>query len=324
MSIGMFIASFVVGFTTSWKLSLVLCSMLPVLIISATFMTKALQEGSKKNRQAFEKAGGIAQEILEKIKTVTSFSNYKYEIDRFDKNLDEGLKAGLLNGFKSGIGLGIMFFGIFASYALSIWYGSILINSGEINGNSGEKFKAGDVLTVLFTIIFGAFSLGQTTPNIKAISEACTAAYDFFKLLERIPQIDTSRSTLKPDKDKFGGDISFKGITFKYPSRKDKIILNNLTLDLQAGKKTAIVGESGSGKSTIISLIERFYDPAQGEILIDGIDIKTLDLNYLRSMIGYVPQEPVLFNTSIKENIIFGRENVTDEEIREVILIFSF
>ena len=95
-------------------------------------------------------------------------------------------------------------------------------------------------------------------------------------------------------------------------------------MTIPARKKVGIVGYSGSGKSTIISLIERFYDPTQGEILIDGIDIKTLDLNYFRSMIGYVPQEPVLFNTSIKENIIFGRENVTDEEIREVILIFSF
>jgi ATP-binding cassette subfamily B (MDR/TAP) protein 1 len=318
MSFGMFVASFVVGFTTSWKLSLVLCSMLPIIIISGFYMTKALQEGSKKNRQAFEKAGGIAQEILEKIKTVTSFSNYSYEINRFDKNLEESLKAGLSNGFKTGIGLGVIFWAIFAAYSLAIWFGSILIYNKEENKNSGQTFQAGDVLTVLFTIIFGSFSLGQASPNIKSISEACNAAYDFFKLKEREPKIDLSRSKEKPDKDSFNGNILFKGVTFKYPSKLDKIILNNLNLEIPAGKKTAIVGESGSGKSTIISLVERFYDSTQGEILVDNYDIKTLDLTYFRSLIGYVPQEPVLFNSTIKENIIFGRQNVTEQEIIEV------
>jgi len=278
MSFGMFVASFIVGFTTSWKLSLVLCSMLPVIMVSGVYMTIALQEGSKKNRQAFEKAGGIAQEILEKMKTVASFSNYKYEINRFDKNLEEGLKAGISNGLKSGIGLGVIFFAIFAAYAIAIWFGSILINSREINGNTGELFQAGDILTVLFTIIFGSFSLGQASPNLKAISEACNAAYDFFKLLERDPKIDLSNSILKPIKDSFKGNILFKGVTFKYPSKMDKVILNNLNLEIPSGKKTAIVGESGSGKSTIITLVERFYDATEGEILIDEYNIKSLDV----------------------------------------------
>lgn len=283
-------------------------------------MTKALQEGSTKNRQAFEKAGGIAQEILEKIKTVTSFSNYKYEMNRFDKNLEESLKAGIANGFKSGIGLGVIFWAIFAAYALAIWFGSVLIYNKEENKNSGQPFQAGDVLTVLFTIIFGSFSLGQASPNMKAISEACNAAYDFFKLKEREPRIDLSRSEEKPDKDSFTGNIIFKSVTFRYPSKLDKIILNNLNLEIPAGKKTAIVGESGSGKSTIISLVERFYDPTQGEILVDNYNIKTLDLNYFRGLIGYVPQEPVLFNSTIRDNIIFGREDVSEEEIIEVYL----
>jgi ATP-binding cassette subfamily B (MDR/TAP) protein 1 len=248
MSFGMFIASFVVGFTTSWKLSLVMCSMLPMIILSGFFMTKALQEGSTRNRQAFEKAGGIAQELLEKIKTVTSFSNYKYEINRFDNNLNESLKAGLSNGLKGGIGLGIIFFSIFAAYALAIWFGSTLIMNGEINNNSGKPFQAGDILTVLFTIIFGSFSLGQASPNIKAISEACTAAYDFFTLLKRAPKLDLSKSIKKPTKESLSGKITFKEVTFKYPNKMDKIILNNLNLEIMSGKKTAIVGESGSGK----------------------------------------------------------------------------
>lgn len=320
MSFGMFVASFIVGFTTSWKLSLVLCSMLPIMIISGTYLSKALQDGSKKNREAFEKAGGIAQELLEKIKTVTSFSNYKYEIDRFDKNLKESLAAGISNGLKTGLSLGIIFFGIFAAYALAIWFGSLLIYNKEENKNTGEPFKAGDVLIVLFTIIFGAFSIGQASPNIKAISEACNAAYDFFALMERVPKIDLSKSTMKPEKENFNGDILFKNVTFKYPSKLDKIILNNLYLEIPSGKKTAIVGESGSGKSTIISLIERFYDPTSGEIYIDNFDIKTLDLEYFRSLIGYVPQEPVLFNSSIRENIIFGRKDIKEEDIIEVII----
>jgi ATP-binding cassette subfamily B (MDR/TAP) protein 1 len=214
----------------------------------------------------------------------------------------------------SGITVGIIFFLIFASYTLAIWFGSKLIYEREYNSNTGKTFAAGDILTVLFTIVFGAFSLGQAAPNIKAITEAMNAAYDFFELKKRIPNIRKD-GTLKPDKEKIEGRIEFKNVIFSYPSMPNKLILDGVNIIMKSGTTNAIVGPSGGGKSTIVNLVERLYEVTGGQIMLDGYDIGTLDVNYLRSLIGYVPQEPVLFNTTIRDNIIFGREGISDEQV---------
>jgi ATP-binding cassette subfamily B (MDR/TAP) protein 1 len=314
-SITMFVSSFIVGFTTSWSLSLVLCSGIPILLVGGWYVSKRLQEGSKRNRSAFEKAGGIAEEVLYQIKTVASFANFKWEKDRFNEKLEESYQAGKSNSFKNGLGNGLILLSIYGSYSLAIWYGSLIIYNQDINPISGKPFKAGDVLTVLFSIVFGALALGQASPSIKAVAEACSAASDFYELKKRIPKIDISTSTLRPPKDIIKGNISFKNVGFTYPANPDKQIFESLNINIEAGAKVAVVGESGSGKSTIVNLIERLYDVNSGEILIDDIRLKDFDLEYFRGLIGYVPQEPVLFNTSIRENIIFGRKGVSEADI---------
>jgi ATP-binding cassette subfamily B (MDR/TAP) protein 1 len=291
--------------------------MLPILFFGGWFMSKFLQEGSKKNRGAFEKAGGIAEEVIYNIKTVASFANFDWEKKRFYENLQESYTAGKKNALKAGVGNGILFLAIFGTYCLAIWYGSVLIYNKQKNGNTGKDFQAGDVLICLFTIVFGAFSLGQASPSIKAIFEACSAASDFYELKRRIPKIDLTHSIKRPDKDTIHGRIQFKNVSFAYPAKPEKIILNDLNLEIEPGKKVAFVGRSGCGKSTIVNLIERLYDISSGQLLIDGHNLKELDLEYFRSLIGYVPQEPVLFNTSIRENIIFGRKNITEDMIVE-------
>jgi len=112
------------------------------------------------------------------------------------------------------------------------------------------------------------------------------------------------------------GDVELKDGHFRYPSRPDQLILDGLSLQVASGTTMAIVGESGSGKSTVISLVERFYDPQAGEVLIDGINIKNIRLSWIREKIGLVSQEPVLFMTSIKDNIMYGKEDATLEEIK--------
>lgn len=313
MAISLTIASFIIGFTYSWKLSLVLVSVLPLIIVGANLLVMALRTSSVKNRQAYEKAGGIAEEIIYHIKTVASFANFEYEIKRFDEKLQESLKAGIGGGFKSALTMGFLYFLVFASYTLAVWFGSRLIYEKEFNSNTGKPFAAGDVLTVLFTIVFGAFSLGQAAPNMKAISEAMNAAYEFFELLQRVPQI--KNGTEKPSKESLHGKITFDNVSFAYPAKMDKLVIDKLNLNMDPNKVTAIVGPSGSGKSTIVNLIERLYEVTSGVINMDNIDLSKFDITYLRSLIGYVPQEPVLFNTSIRDNIIFGRENITDEQV---------
>lgn len=153
-------------------------------------------------------------------------------------------------------------------------------------------------------------------PNISFITEATIAAARIFELIDRVPQIDSEDS-----KGKIlayvRGDIEFKDVTFSYPSRPDIQVLQDFSLKVKAGKAVAIVGGSGSGKSTVISLLERFYDPIKGDILLDGHKIKKMQLKWLRSQMGLVNQEPVLFATSIKENILFGKEGASMKMVVE-------
>lgn len=153
-------------------------------------------------------------------------------------------------------------------------------------------------------------------PNISFITEATIAASRIFKLVDRVPQIDSEDGKGKV-LAYVRGDIEFKEVTFSYPSRPDVPILQNFNLKVKAGRTVAIVGGSGSGKSTVISLLERFYDPINGDILLDGHKTKKLQLKWLRSQMGLVNQEPVLFATSIKENILFGKEGASMKMVVE-------
>jgi ATP-binding cassette subfamily B (MDR/TAP) protein 1 len=318
MSVSQFIVSFIVGFFTSWKLSLVLASMLPLLGLGGWFMSKAMEQGSVSSR-TYEKAGGMAEECLHQIKTVTSFANLEYEEKKYGQYLADSLKAGLRSGFRTGFGIGFIVFIVYCSYALAVGYGTKLVSEGSINENSGKKFGAGDVITVLFSVIFGCFSLGQGAPNIKAIYEAKYAAIEYFDLKERPRDMTLLSGNLMPDKSELKGRITFENVFFSYvlPDNSEKSILQGFTMNFEPGQKTAIVGASGSGKSTILNLIERFYHQKQGEIKIDNYNINEINIDYWRSLIGYVPQEPVLFNTSIRNNILFGREDISDDEILE-------
>lgn len=161
-------------------------------------------------------------------------------------------------------------------------------------------------------------SLGQTSPCLNAFAGGQAAAYKMFETIKRKPKIDpydTSGITL----EKIEGEIELRDVYFRYPARREVQIFAGFSLHVPSGTTAALVGQSGSGKSTVISLVERFYDPDAGEVLIDGIDIKKLQLKWIREKIGLVSQEPILFATSLRENIAYGKENATDQEIRTAI-----
>jgi ATP-binding cassette subfamily B (MDR/TAP) protein 1 len=161
-------------------------------------------------------------------------------------------------------------------------------------------------------------SLGQATPSVTAFAEGQGAAYRMFKTIERKPDIDIYDTTGIILED-IRGDVELKDVYFSYPSRSKHLVFHGLSLRVASGTTMALVGESGSGKSTVISLVERFYDPLAGEVLIDGVDIRRMKLGWIRQNIGLVSQEPVLFSTTIRENIAYGMENLTHEEIKRAI-----
>jgi ATP-binding cassette subfamily B (MDR/TAP) protein 1 len=162
--------------------------------------------------------------------------------------------------------------------------------------------------------MFGVFSLGMASPNIKAVTEGRIAGKSAYKIIERTPRILLDDPKAQP-LGEIRGKIEFKNVTFRYPTRPEQKVLDNFSAVFEEGRTTAIVGASGSGKSTIVQLIERFYDPEAGEITLDGKEIRSLHLRELRRKIGYVGQEPVLFNSSIKENILYGNPSASEDEI---------
>lgn len=167
---------------------------------------------------------------------------------------------------------------------------------------------------ITWFFLFCSRSLGQAAPDISAFIRARAAAYPIFEMIERNTVSKTSSKTGRK-LSKVEGNIELKDVSFSYPSRPDVVIFDRFCLNLPAGKIVALVGGSGSGKSTVISLIERFYEPLAGEILLDGNNIKDLDLKWLRQQIGLVNQEPVLFATTIRENILYGKDDATLDEI---------
>ena len=178
------------------------------------------------------------------------------------------------------------------------------------------RYNAKSLLTCFFSVLIGGFQIGQAAPYVEALMIAKTVAGPIYKIIDRVSLIDSSSTAgIKPTKVR--GDISFKEIFFNYPSRPDVKILRGLSLDISSGKTIALVGSSGCGKSTCIQLVQRFYDPDHGKVTLDGVDLKELNVGWLRENIGIVSQEPVLFDCSIKENVLFGKPSATDQEIEE-------
>lgn len=196
------------------------------------------------------------------------------------------------------------------AYALAFYFGTTLLLDHHI--------QSGTIVNVFLAILIGAFSLAMMAPELQAIANGRAAAAKLFATIDRIPPIDSfSDAGLRPDT--VIGKITFEGVKFHYPSRPNVPILKGLVIEFQAGKTAALVGASGSGKSTVVSLVERFYDPIEGRVLLDGVDIKDLNVKWLRQQIGLVQQEPSLFATSIKGNVAHGLigsrfENCSEEE----------
>ncbi|CAO2617616.1 Multidrug resistance protein 2 [Lemmus lemmus] len=309
-SITSFLAGFIVGFIRGWKLTLVILAVTPLIGLSSAMWAKVMTSFTNKELLAYAKAGAVAEEVLAAIRTVIAFGGQKKELERYNKNLEEAKNIGIKKAVTGGISIGIAYLLVYASYALAFWYGTSLVLSNE--------YSVGQVITVFYSILLGTFSIGHIAPNIEAFANARGAAYEIFKIIDNEPSID-SFSTKGHKPDSIMGNLEFKNVHFSYPSRSGVKILKGLNLKVQSGQTVALVGNSGCGKSTTVQLLQRLYDPTEGVVSIDGQDIRTINVRYLREIIGVVSQEPVLFATTIAENIRYGRENVSMDDIEKAV-----
>ncbi|VAH62844.1 unnamed protein product [Triticum turgidum subsp. durum] len=302
-----FIGGFVVAFVKGWLLSLVMLACIPPVVIAGGAVAKVLSTISSKGQASYSDAANVVEQTIGAIKTVASFNGEKQAIGDYNKLINKAYKTTVKEGLANGFGMGSVFFIFFSSYGLAIWYGGKLILT--------KGYTGGEVISILFAIMTGAMSLGNATPCMTAFAEGQSAALRLFTTIKRKPEIDPDDKTGKQLED-IKGDVELRDVYFSYPARPEQLIFDGFSLHVSSGTTMAIVGESGSGKSTVISLVERFYDPQAGEVLIDGINIKSLQLDSVRGKIGLVSQEPLLFMTSIKDNITYGKEGATIEEIK--------
>uniref|UniRef100_A0A8D0GR64 ATP-binding cassette sub-family B member 5 n=1 Tax=Sphenodon punctatus TaxID=8508 RepID=A0A8D0GR64_SPHPU len=303
-----FIVGIVIGFVKGWKLTLVILATCPFIMISGAFCSKMIIALTSKELTAYAKAGAVAEEVLSSVRTVVAFGGQEKEINRYTSNLGEAKNVGIKKAVVSKLSLGLVYLFINACNGLAFWYGSTLI----LGGNDG--YTIGTVLVIFFCVTFSSYSIGTAAPHFETFTIARGAAFKVFEIIDQKPSINSF--SLEGHKlHHIKGSVEFKNVKFSYPSRPEVQVLKGLNLEINCGQTVALVGSSGCGKSTAVQLLQRFYDPQEGEVTVDGHDIKSLNVRHYREFIGVVSQEPILFGTTIKNNIKYGREDVTDDEI---------
>jgi ABC-type multidrug transport system fused ATPase/permease subunit len=289
-------------------MALVMLAILPLLVTTGATMARYITKYTGLSQQSYAEAGSIAEQAFQSIRTVYAFSLQSRFSARYAVKLEEACKVGVKRGITMGTGFATFMLLQFCGFGLALWYGSSLVIKGYLTGPS--------VFIVFMAMMIGSISFLKLPPNLSAVSSARGAAFKVYQIIDRVPEINPdAEGRLVPSSIK--GSIEFKDVTFKYPTRPDLLILKGLNIKVEPGMTVAFVGPSGSGKSTTVQLVQRFYDALTGEVTIDGHNVKDLDLRWLRQQIGVVSQEPVLFNMTVRQNLLMG----TQEEVSEKAIV---
>ncbi|KAL6207565.1 hypothetical protein ACLB2K_018522 [Fragaria x ananassa] len=298
--------AFVISFTLSWRIAAVVVATLPLLVGASIIEQLFLKGFGGDYNTAYAKATSLAREAIANIRTVAAFGAEDRISLQFASELIRPNKKAVLRGLISGFCYGLSQFFAFCSYALGLWYASVLIKHD--NSNFEDIMKSFMVLIVI------ALCIAETLALAPDIVKGSQALGPIFRILKRETAIHSNDPTTNVVAH-IRGEIEFRNVSFHYPARSDITIFDNLNLRVSASKSLAVVGPSGSGKSTVIALVMRFYDPISGAVIIDGHDIKGLNLKSLRKKIALVQQEPALFSTTLYDNIKYGNEEASEVEV---------
>uniref|UniRef100_A0A1A9V7P2 ABC-type xenobiotic transporter n=1 Tax=Glossina austeni TaxID=7395 RepID=A0A1A9V7P2_GLOAU len=336
-----FLAAFggciIFAFIKGWQLALVCLSSLPVTFIAMGLVGVVCNLGnllvsllthfgcfssslqvtarlSKQELSIYADAGVIAAEAISGIRTVKAFEGEHRESKAYKDKIIDARKINIKRNLFSGLGFGLLWFFIYSSYALAFWYGVGLVLKNYAGDEYYSNYDPGTMMAVFFSVMMGSMNLGMASPYIEAFGIAKGACAKVFNLIEKEPAINPIK-TVGHNLNQPLTVMEFKDVDFYYPTRERMKVLDKLNLKIKRGQTVALVGSSGCGKSTCIQLIQRFYDPQGGAIHFNEVNLKDININWLRERIGVVGQEPILFGTTIYENIRYGREDATREEI---------
>ena len=307
-NIVLFIGAVVMMIISSPKLSSLVLIAIPLIVLPLVLAARGVRQRSRIAQDTLADAAGFAAEQIGASRTMQAFGAEPRARARFGAAAERSYEAARLStewrAYLSGVGI----FLVFASVVGVLWVGAQAVIAGTMSPGLLSQF-------VLYAV-FAASSLGQLSEVYGEISQAAGAASRMSELLaERSAVIDPPAPVALPSPTR--GEISFKGISFAYPTRNDAPIITSIDLVVKPGERVAIVGPSGAGKSTLFQLLLRFYDPLSGSVSIDGVDIKTVALADLRKRLALVSQEPAIFATSIAENISYAKPDAPMAEIVE-------
>lgn len=312
LGLGMIIV-IAISFVYGWKLTLAISAYIPLVLTSNYFVANYQSKLTIREQDSYVVAGSLAEEIISAIRTVVAFGGEKLECERFDKLMLPAHKANRLKGVFTGIGDAITRSMLFFAVASGFYYGVILVVGDR--GKENPEYTPAVLMITFFGILVGADHIAKCSPFVDTFASAVASAVPIYEVIDSSTDIDPMSSDGKILNYGLKGDIEFQDIFFRYPSREDVIVLSGLNLKIQAGQTVALVGHSGCGKSTCIQLLQRFYDPVFGNVILDQLDIRKFNVAWLRSNIAVVGQEPVLFQGTIGDNIRHGKPDASQKEI---------
>uniref|UniRef100_A0A0V0J9P1 Multidrug resistance protein 1 n=1 Tax=Schistocephalus solidus TaxID=70667 RepID=A0A0V0J9P1_SCHSO len=305
--ISQFLAGLIIAFTHGWKLTLVAVALMPVISLVFTALALSIQIFVGIEQKAYSQASSVATEVLSAVRTVFAFGGETEATKRYERELSTAQRAGVKKSMAIGASVGMISFSIFSVVAILYYYGLVLITK--------EEYTPGKVVLVIMNIVYGSIAIGRSLPLMEFFLRAATVAQPVFATIERVPVINSEGGGRQLDN--FRGQIEFRDVSFSYPQRPNIPILKHFNLKITPGETVAVVGPSGSGKSTIVQLIQRHYDVNQGQVLIDNVDIRDLDVKWLREQMGVVSQEPVLFAGSVRTNIGMMESEASQDDIEQ-------
>ncbi|KAA3455984.1 ABC transporter B family member 15-like [Gossypium australe] len=294
----------VMGLFLSWRLSLVMIVLQPLIIFSLYSRMVLLKSMSKKAIKAQQDSSKLAAEAVSNHRTITAFSSQDRILKMMEKAYEGPRKESVRQSWFTGLGFGSAQFLTACIVAFNFWYGGKLISQGYISSEA--------LIQTFLILVSTGLVIAEAASMTSDLVKSSEVVASLFAILDHCTRIgpDDSNGYIA---EEITGHVEIHDVDFAYPARPNVIILKNFSFTVEAGRSTALVGQSGSGKSTIISLIERFYDPLKGVVKIDGRDIKSYNLKTLRKHIALVSQEPTLFVGTIRENILYGASDETDE-----------
>jgi len=289
---------------TSPVLTALMLAVVPAVAVGAVVYGRRIRKLSREVQDALAGASEVAEEAISGIRTVRSFAAEKTEGERYAGKVRHSYALAKKRAFAGASFMAAASFAGYAAAALVFWYGGRLVVRGQMSVGGLTSF-------LVYTLIV-AFSLGSLADLWADFMRALGAAERVFELLDRVPAMAPSGGIQLAQ---VKGAVALEKVGFSYPSRKDVKVIDEVDLRLDPGEVVAVVGPSGAGKSTIAALIGRLYDPDRGRVLLDGHDLRELDTSFLRRQIGTVAQEPILFSTTIAENIRYGRPGAPRAEV---------